>query len=280
MTDGELEVIARLSDVAGRYDAIFCDVWGVVHDGVAKNPDAEIALIAARARGPRVVLLTNSPRPAAGVRDQLDALGVSRDAYDAIVTSGDATRALISAGPRAIFHIGAARDRDLFEGLDLEFRDETSAEVVVATGLFHDETETPDDYRPLLAALAARGLPMICANPDIVVHRGKRLIHCAGAIASAYAELGQVVHLAGKPHAPIYDVAKSLLERTEAKILCIGDGMFTDVKGANGIAADCLFIADGIHRDELAASGGDPASLLRELTARGLTARYVQPALR
>ena len=280
MTDGALEVIARLGDIAGRYDAIFCDVWGVVHDGVAKNPDAEVALIEARASGPRVVLLTNSPRPAAGVRAQLDALGVSRDAYDAIVTSGDATRALISAGPRAIFHIGAARDRDLFAGLDLDFRDESGAEVVVATGLFHDETETPDDYRALLAALAARGLPMICANPDIVVHRGERLIYCAGAIASAYGELGQVVHLAGKPHAPIYDVARALLTNPEARILCIGDGMFTDVKGANGIDADCLFVADGIHRDELAPADGRPEAIAAALRTHGLHARFVQPALR
>ena len=121
---------------------------------------------------------------------------------------------------------------------------------------------------------------MICANPDIVVHRGERLIYCAGALAAVYAEMGRTVHLAGKPHAPIYDVARALLAKPDARILCIGDGMFTDVKGANGIAADCLFISEGIHRDELAASGGDPALLLGELAARGLTARYVQPALR
>ncbi|MET0257733.1 MAG: TIGR01459 family HAD-type hydrolase [Methylobacterium sp.] len=276
---GPLESIARLADVASRYDALFCDVWGVVHDGVAKNPQAETALIEARASGLRVVLLTNSPRPAAGVRAQLDALGVSHDAYDAIVTSGDATRALIAAGPGQVFHIGAPRDRDLFDGLPLDFVDETQAKVVVATGLTRDEEETPDDYRDLLARLAARGLPMICANPDIVVHRGERLIYCAGALAAVYAEMGRTVHLAGKPHAPIYDVARALLAKPEARILCIGDGMFTDVKGANGIDADCLFVADGIHRDELALADGRPEAIAAALRTHGLHARFVQPAL-
>ncbi len=275
-----LEVIDRLGAVADRYGALFCDVWGVVHDGVAKNPPAEAALIEARRAGAHVVLLTNSPRPAEGVREQLDALGVSRESYDAIVTSGDATRALISAGSRRVFHIGTPRNEDLFEGLRLELLPPEEAELVVATGLFDDETETPDDYTDLLDRMAARNLPMICANPDIVVHRGERLIYCAGAVARAYAERGQVVHLAGKPHPPIYDVARSLLPRGDVPILCIGDGMFTDVKGANTLGADCLFISDGIHRDELSDAGDDPQRLADELAKRGLNARFVQPFLR
>jgi HAD superfamily hydrolase (TIGR01459 family) len=275
-----LEAIDRLGDVSGRYGALFCDVWGVVHDGVAQNPPAVAALAEARRAGAQVVLLTNSPRPAEGVREQLDALGVSREAYDAIVTSGDATRALISAGSRRVFHIGTPRNEDLFEGLHLDLLPPEEADLVVATGLFDDERETPEDYASLLDRLAARHLPMICANPDIVVHRGERLIYCAGAIAKAYAERGEVVHLAGKPHPPIYDVARSLLPEGNAAILCIGDGMFTDVKGANTLGADCLFVSDGIHREELAGAGGDPARLAQELEARGLEARFVQPFLR
>ncbi|WP_062111410.1 TIGR01459 family HAD-type hydrolase [Aureimonas sp. AU40] len=275
-----LESIGRLGELSGRYGAVFCDVWGVVHDGEAKNPPAEAALIETRRGGAHVVLLTNSPRPAEGVREQLDALGVSREAYDAIVTSGDATRALISAGSRRVFHIGTPRNEDLFEGLHLDLLPPEEADLVVATGLFDDERETPEDYAPLLDRLAARNLPMICANPDIVVHRGERLIYCAGAVARSYAERGQIVHLAGKPHPPIYDVARSLLPKEDAAILCIGDGMFTDVKGANTLDADCLFISDGIHREELAEAGGDPARLGAALEARGLKARFVQPFLR
>ncbi|WP_244498483.1 TIGR01459 family HAD-type hydrolase [Aureimonas ureilytica] len=275
-----LQAIDRLADIAGAYGAIFCDVWGVVHDGEARNPPAVAALAEARRAGAHVVLLTNSPRPAEGVREQLNALGVSRDSYDAIVTSGDATRALISAGSRRVFHIGTERNEDLFEGLGLELLAPEEADLVVATGLFDDERETPDDYVALLDRMAARNLPMICANPDIVVHRGERLIYCAGAVARAYAERGQVVHLAGKPHPPIYDVASSLLPKAGVPILCIGDGMFTDVKGANTFGADCLFISDGIHRDELADANGDPARLAEALDGRGLTARFVQPFLR
>ncbi len=275
-----MEAVHRLADIAPRYGAIFCDVWGVVHDGERKNAPAEAALLSARRAGGFVVLLTNSPRPADGVRAQLDMLGVSPEAYDAIVTSGDATRALISASSRRVFHIGTPRNEDLFDGLNLELLPPEEADLVVATGLFDDERETPEDYRDLLARLAARDLPMICANPDIVVHRGERLIYCAGAIAKAYGELGRTVHLAGKPHPPIYDVARSLMRDPGAPILCIGDGLFTDVKGANTLGADCLYVSEGIHREELGAAGSDPARLADELARRGVGARFVVPFLR
>ncbi|HEY9057793.1 MAG TPA: TIGR01459 family HAD-type hydrolase, partial [Aurantimonas sp.] len=192
--------IKALAEISTGYDALFCDVWGVVHNGERKHPAAEAALTAARGAGARVVLLTNSPRPSASVIDQLDALEFSRDAYDAVVTSGDATRALIGAAGGPVFHLGPARDIELFEGLGVERVDETDAAVVVATGLYDDEAETPADYAGLLARLKDRDLPMICANPDIVVHRGERLIYCAGALARDYAALGATVHLAGKPH--------------------------------------------------------------------------------
>lgn len=283
-TNGTMRLVRELSEIAGDYDAIFCDVWGVVHDGVAKSPAAEAALRAARERGVFVVLLTNSPRPRQGVVAQLDALGVSREAYDVVVTSGDATRAMIAEAPAPIFHIGAARDLDLFAGLDLCFGTAEDAATVVATGLVEDERETPADYAALLDRLAARSVPMVCANPDIVVHRGERLIHCAGALGAEYVKRGQTVHLAGKPHAPIYQVARGHLptrsDGAEPRVLCIGDGLFTDVKGANAVGADCLFVTHGIHRDELDAFAHDAKLLAQNLDTRGLHARFAARELR
>lgn len=279
MTESAMRAIRSLDEVLSGYDALFCDVWGVVHDGVASHPAAVAALTAARRAGKKVVLLTNSPRLNDGVERQIAGLGVTREAFDAIVTSGDATRALIEAGSRHVLHIGPERDLDIFGGLGLSLESEAGAQVIVCTGLADDRSEDPETYRPLLERLADRGLPMICANPDIVVHVGDRLIPCAGAVAAIYAEIGGTVHLAGKPHAPIYAVARRA-SGEEARVLCIGDGLMTDVLGANNHDADCLFISHGIHRDELADVIGDPVLLSAELLARGVGARYVMPALR
>ncbi len=168
--------ISALSDISGRYDVILCDVWGVVHNGVSAFSEASEALMAARRRGVTVVLLTNSPRPNPGVLTQLRGLGVPDEAHDRIVTSGDVTRALIAAAPRRIFFIGADRDLPLVNGLDVELVGADAAETIVCSGFFDDETETPDDYRATLSGLAARKVPFICANPDLVVERGDRLI--------------------------------------------------------------------------------------------------------
>lgn len=269
-----IQPIQRLADVAGAYDALFCDVWGVVHDGVKKSPAAEAALIAARKAGVRVVLLTNSPRLSGDVIAQLDLLTVSREAYDTVVTSGDATQALIAAGPRRIFHIGPSRDTNIFDGLGVELVGEAEADGIVATGLFDDEAETPSDYAQMLARMNARGLPMICANPDIVVHRGANLIYCAGALAQAYDTLGGRSLLAGKPHAPIYAVARERAGVEPGRVLCIGDGLFTDIKGARDFGADALFVVEGIHGAELGHLTLDGAALAEEVGQRGLSARY------
>ena len=267
--------IAGLSELHGRYDVVFCDVWGVVHDGERKHPEAEAALGAARLAGAKVVLLTNSPRPAAGVVAQLDTLGFSRSAYDAVVTSGDATRVLIDKAGGPVFHLGPDRDADLFEGLAAERVGEEAATAVVATGLLDDEHETPDDYAPLLKRLKARDLPMICANPDIVVHRGDRLIFCAGALARDYEALGGIVRLAGKPHGPIYEVAAAIASaRDKSRILAIGDGLLTDIKGANGYGVDALLITDGVHGEEFGGPKPDAGRVEAVLAARGLTAAY------
>ncbi|MCB8836970.1 TIGR01459 family HAD-type hydrolase [Aurantimonas sp. VKM B-3413] len=272
--------IAALAEVAGGYAAIFCDIWGVVHNGERKHPAAEEALVAARSGGARVVLLTNSPRPAAAVMEQLDGFGVTREAYDAVVTSGDATRALIAESGGPVFHIGPERDLDLFAGLDVERTGSPdAARAAVATGLYHDEKETPDDYRDLLADLKARDLSMICANPDIVVHRGERLIYCAGALARDYAAAGGKVELAGKPHAPIYRQAMRVGDiAQDTGILAIGDGLMTDVKGANDFGCDVLLIIHGIHGAEFGAAPAEEV-VARVLAEKGLAARYFMAAL-
>lgn len=243
----------RLDDLTDQYDALFCDVWGVIHNGVASFPPAIDALKRARAKGLTVVLVTNSPRPHDGVIKQITQLGVPADAYDRVVTSGDVTRDLIAEGPRKVFHIGGDFEHTIFDGLDVEVVEEYEAGGVVCTGLFDDETETPDDYQELLLRLRSRNLPFICANPDIMVERGSRLIWCAGAIARAYGQLGGRTLIAGKPYRPIYDAALHAAEQLcdkpidKSRILAIGDGVLTDVKGASDYGLDVLYISGGVH---------------------------------
>ena len=202
----------HFATLAGDYDVVLCDVWGVVHNGVAAAADAGDALARFRARGGTVVLITNAPRPGERVaRLTLDRLGVPRAAYDGIVSSGDVTRALIAARAGArVFHIGPERDLALFEGLDAPKAALEHADYVVCTGLYDDTVETPHDYRDVIARMRARSLPMICANPDEVVERGDKLVYCAGAIADPYAAAGGEVIYAGKPYRPIYDQALAI----------------------------------------------------------------------
>jgi len=253
--------IASLAEISGGYDAIFCDVWGVLHNGVRSWSPAWKALVAAREAGRAVVLITNAPRPRDPVAEQLASLGVPDEAYDDIVTSGDVTRALIRENARMIFHVGPDRDMSLYDGLDVELAEEREASAVVCTGLYDDETETPADYAEMLQRLRARNLPFICANPDIVVERGDRLVYCAGALAKEFGLMGGRTLIAGKPHAPIYDEAMARaaaalgrdIER--GRVLAIGDGLTTDVKGAMDYGLDLLFISDGIHAREYGAPG-------------------------
>lgn len=267
--------IAGLAEIADRYDAVICDVWGVIHNGrEAFRPACDALVNFADQRGP-VVLLSNAPRPAAAVVPQLLALGVPGEAWQAFVTSGDATRALLNQrAPGPAWVVGPARDEALFEGIALDRSGPQEAAFIACTGLFDDETETPDDYRDALEVAARRGLEMICANPDRVVQRGDQLVYCAGALADVYESLGGKVIMAGKPYAPVYDMALAEASRIlgrpvdRSRVLCIGDGMATDIKGANGQDLDCLFVLGGIHGAEL---GGDAAALLAR---EGLTAAY------
>lgn len=262
MTDTPIPTLAGLGDVADRYDLILCDVWGVLHDGSRGHTGAGEALIRFRGlAGPRprrVVLVSNAPRPADGVQRILDRFGVPREAYDSILTSGDLTRDLIAARPGArIRHLGPERDLGIFRGLDLTLVPEAEADLVVCTGLFDDRSETADDYRDELARLAARKIPMLCANPDLVVESGNRLIPCAGLIAAAYAEIGGAVIYAGKPHRPVYE---SALARGSAlagapvdpaRVIAVGDAIRTDIAGAKNFGIASLLVARGIHAEEL-----------------------------
>lgn len=256
-------MVSGLSVFAGEYDLVLCDVWGVIHNGVAAFPAACAALGRARAGGATVLLVSNAPRPNAFVQTMLDGFGVPRTTYDGIVTSGDVTRAVLAARPGVrMFHLGPPRDLGTFEALDLRLTGLAEAEVVVCTGLLDDDVETPEDYRGTLETMKARALPLICANPDLVVERGDKLIYCAGAIAEAYEKLGGEALWCGKPYRPIYDTA---LERAEAlrggpidrtKVLGIGDALRTDIAGANDAGFDSLFISGGIHAEELKSIDG------------------------
>jgi HAD superfamily hydrolase (TIGR01459 family) len=276
-----------LAQIADRYDALLCDVWGVIHNGREAFPAACAALQRfAETRGP-VVLISNAPRPSLHVLPQLDALGVPRQAWSAFVSSGDATRTLLAArGPGPAWKIGPDRDWPLYDGLDLAFTTPENAAFIACTGPEDDERETPEDYRERLAACARRGLTMICANPDRVVQRGDRLVYCGGALADLYATMDGPVLMAGKPYAPIYHLALAEAERLlgrplgRERVLCVGDGLATDVKGAADQGLDCLFIADGIHGAEAIRDGRlDPALVEAMLAREGLKAAYAMRAL-
>jgi HAD superfamily hydrolase (TIGR01459 family) len=250
-------IIEALDEISDRYDALLCDVWGCYHDGVAPYRAAVSALRAFRARGGTVLLLTNAPRPAEAVRQHLLGMGAPQDSWDAIVTSGDAARNEVASGRmgRRVEHVGPDRDLGFFDGLDVRRVGREQADSVVLTGLFDDETETAADYAPSIADWLARRLPMLCCNPDVVVHRGDRLLYCAGAIAQAYEKAGGTVVQAGKPHAPIYRLAMEVLATRTAdatpRVLAVGDGVATDIAGANAAGLDALFVTGGLAAAEL-----------------------------
>jgi HAD superfamily hydrolase (TIGR01459 family) len=261
-TPPTIPIIDSLKEMGSRYRAWLVDIWGVMHNGRDAFPLAVAATRAFRAAGGIVVLISNSPRPSPAAKQQLRELGVPDDAYDATVTSGDLTRHELGKHPHArVFHLGPERDRQIFAGLGVTLVGPDEAELVVCSGLFDDETETPDDYAELLHDLAARELPMICANPDSVVERGDRLVYCAGALAAVYEKEGGSVVYAGKPYAPIYDLALETMaglaggDVGKDDVLAIGDGVHTDIAGAGKLGIDAVFVASGVHMP--ANSGGE-----------------------
>ena len=269
-----LPIISGLSDLSGRYDAVLSDVWGVIHNGVAAFPEAVEALREFRRAGGRAVLITNAPRPSGPIIDMLDRLGVPRDAYDAIVSSGDATRAMIEKyRGKPIHHVGPATEDDaLYEGLDVTRTSAEEAQVVVVTDLDTDD-DTPEMYRERAKLWLSRKLPMICANPDRVVEHGDKIIYCGGALGDLYSAMGGMVHMAGKPYPPIYEMAFDMAEKAAGKsldksrVLAIGDSVRTDATGAAQFGIDILFITGSIHAAELDAFGKPDPQAIADLIA-------------
>lgn len=258
-----MKIISSIEEIIPHYKAVFCDVWGVVHNGVNVFNGVDNAFHALKIAGIKVILLTNAPRPSYEVKHQLKTLGLPDDCYDDVVTSGDVTHALIEQQrDKKIFFLGPERDLPLMKGKEaLLTSDFSNAEAVLCTGLFDDVSETPDHYNDMLSEIAKRGMPFICANPDVIVRRGDDIIYCAGALGQRLKTFGGDVYFAGKPYPSIYREAKKRLrdftseDVENSNILCIGDGLPTDIKGAIDNDFPCLFIFGGIHEDELMADG-------------------------
>jgi HAD superfamily hydrolase (TIGR01459 family) len=259
-------LIDGLKTVADRYDLILCDVWGVLHNGVVAFPPAAEALMRFRSRNGRVVLVSNAPRPGSAVSEQLDGFGVPRAAYDAIVTSGDLTRRAVQERlDKVVHHMGPPRDLPLFEGLGARFGSIAEADYVVCSGFDHEDEgdDSVEQSMPRLEEMRARDLWMVCANPDLVVERGDKIIPCAGALALAYEAIGGQVFYCGKPHRPIYEHALALAAKLagrdaipSSRVLAVGDAIRTDIAGAAGVGVDSLLVARGIHAEELGLHAG------------------------
>jgi HAD superfamily hydrolase (TIGR01459 family) len=279
-----LRFINQLRNLVTGRDVVLSDIWGVVHNGLVSFPEACAALKAFRTQGGTVILITNAPRPADAVQRQLRKFGVPDDTYDGVVSSGDLTRSYVAEHPaKAIYWLGPERDNSIHHGLDPVFAPIERADYIICTGPFDDETETAEDYRAMMMQARERKLPLICANPDIVVEHGDRLLYCAGAIAELYRELGGEVIFYGKPHRPIYERAMALAQERSGKatslshVLAIGDSVRTDLMGAHAFGIDLLFLTRGIHSGEFAGIdqldpasakelfGHPPLALMREL---------------
>lgn len=288
------QIIESLSELSGRYDAVFCDLWGCAHDGVRALEEAVAALRAFRAGGGTVLLLTNAPRPRAGVAAQIAKIGMPEDAWDVIATSGDSARAAMFEGAvgHKVWFMGEPRDQSFFEPLQMiDAPTEITqvplveAEGIVCTGPF-DPLADPDTLRPELLLAKTKGLKLLCANPDIVVDRGDSREWCAGAVAQLYTEMGGNSLYFGKPHPPIYDLARRRLaqfgrETPDERILAIGDGIHTDIKGGVGEGIDTLFVTGGLARAETGTkTQPDPDKLAQFTSAAQFTPTYAIGYLR
>ena len=265
-------IVASLSEISGRYRVLYCDLWGCLHDGLHLFPPAVAALRQFRAQGGAVVLMTNAPRTHVAVARRLDRMGLPRDAWDVIVASGDATQEamLTGAAGARVWHLGPAKDEDLFTEIPDWLKDRPvparvdldQAEGIICTGPFDEDTETPEDYRARFLLAKTKGLPMLCANPDLWVDVGDRRIPCAGLLAQYYQGMGGQAQSFGKPHPPIYDLARRRLAERDIpvdpdEVLVVGDGILTDIPGARAEGFDALFVTGGL---EAARFGPDPAA--------------------
>ena len=277
-------IISSLSEVSADYDAIFCDLWGCYHNGIEVYPAAVAACQAFRKQGGHVVLLTNAPRPAPSVKALLDRMGAPEDSFDVIVSSGAACQAALSGGKygNAFYYVGPDRDVHMLGDVGLASTPLEKASAILITGLRDDRTETPEDYSAEISDWAARGLPMLCANPDIVVDRGHERLWCAGAIARDYEASGGEVVYFGKPHLPVYDRCHEVLheltgqDTPKSRIMAIGDGIVTDVPGGIAAGLDTLFVTGGLAAGEL---GPDPEHPQKDLLEAFLAKSGLTPAL-
>ena len=278
--------------LAPNYDAAILDLWGVVHNGREAFPNAVACMSRMRAAGIKIALLSNAPRRSGRIEQQLTNIGVGRDTYDALITSGDLTRDALEAElgkgssryGETYFHLGPERDDGLLDGLDYrEVPDIESADFILNTGLFDDESETAADYEARLRAAAARAQPLVCVNPDLTVIRGDAEIPCAGALARAYEDLGGEVAYFGKPHRGAYDACLARLGVADrSRVVAVGDSLHTDIAGAVGAGLDAIFVTSGIHAAELGIAPGerpDPARLGKLLAGQEHPILGVMPGL-
>lgn len=289
-------IIGSFAEVSDRYEAAFVDLWGCMHDGLRAFPEAVGAMRAFRARGGLVALVTNAPRPRRHVEAQIARLGIPADAWDVVATSGDAARVALFRGAvgRRIWFMGEARDRVFLDPpkivgdpVTIEEAPLEEAEGIVCCGPF-DPFADPEANRPDLLLAKGRGLRLLCANPDIVVDRGESREWCAGAVARLYEEMGGTSLYFGKPHPPIYDLARTRLAALgrlppDDRIVCIGDGPGTDIQGAAGEGLDCILVTGGLPARETGTpAGGQPgaAALAAYVQGQGLVPTYAIGYLR
>ena len=275
-----VRIVENLAEISDQYDAVFCDLWGCLHNGVQAFPEAVEALRAFRAKGGKVVLLTNAPRPRADVAKQLVTFGVPDDCWDTIATSGDSARVAMFQGAigNKVWFMGKDYDLTFFEPplivdnpVAIELVDLDQAEGIACLGPF-DAHADPDINRPEFLFAKQKGLKLLCANPDIIVDRGESREWCAGALAELYTEMGGESLYFGKPHAPVYALARQRLNALgvaipDTRILCIGDGIHTDIKGAMGEDLDSLFITGGLAREETQTQRQPDANALQDFIA-------------
>ena len=289
------QIIQNFDDIAGRYDAAFVDLWGCLHNGFKPFSAAVQALEAFKNNGGKILLLTNSPRPRPSVIRQLDKIGVPRDLYHDVAASGDASQFSLAAGDvgNKVYHLGPDRDTGFFNDLPADILQDRiiervpldQAEGIVCTGLFHDDTETPENYRAELLYAKNKGLKLLCTNPDLIVDKGDHRIFCAGALAKAYEDMGGTSLYFGKPHPAIYDLARRRLadiaDIEDHRIICIGDGINTDIRGAIAEDMDSLFITGGLAaKDTGTVTQPDPQKLNAFLNDAQLSPSYAMGHLR
>ena len=288
------QIIERFAEISGQYDAAFVDLWGCLHNGITAFPEAISACQTFREAGGAVVLVTNAPRPRAHVEAQIARLGIPDDAWDTITTSGDSARAAMFWGAvgEKVWYVGEPRDLSFFEPLHL-IEDPVQitrvplaeAEGIVCCGPEEPHAD-PAVYRPQFLLAKTKGLKLLCANPDIVVDRGDRREWCAGALAELYTEMGGESLYFGKPHPPIYDLARMRLAATgqapsDPRIVAVGDGLLTDILGAQQEDIDSLFITGGLAAEETGTGEHpDPARLAGYLDGKDVTPSYAMGRFR